>query len=227
MYQNKKILAIIPARAGSKGIPNKNIIDIKGKPLIAYTILAAKRSKYIDKILVSTDSKKIADISIEYGAEVPFLRPKSLASDNAKTIHAVLYTLRKISVTQTYDAVVILQPTSPLRDERDIDNSLELFYKKSQDVVSINKIDINPYLVRKLKNNKLNNLINSNSTIRRQDLPLFYKVNGAIYINKIARLNAQTSLNDNPIGYLMDDSNSLDIDTFNDLKKFAAIIKNK
>ena len=217
MYKNKKIIAIIPARGGSKGIPNKNIVKIKGKPLIAYTILSAKKSRYLDKIIVSTDSKKIARVATSFGASVPFLRTKSLATDNAKTIDTIIYTLKKLK--EKYDAVVILQPTSPLRDQHDIDKAIELFYHEKKDLVSISKIEINPYLIRSKKKGALTNLVNHTSTIRRQDLSTYYKVNGAIYINKISRLTVNTSLNDNPIGYEMNPSHSLDIDTIDDLNE--------
>ena len=118
------VLAIIPARGGSKRIPYKNIQNLAGKPLIAHTIIAAKKSKVIDKIVVSTDDKKIAKISEAYGIEVPFLRPKNISKDNSPTIEAVKHTLEFLRTNQDYipDMIIILQPTSPLRTTRSIDN---------------------------------------------------------------------------------------------------------
>ena len=111
------ILAIVPARGGSKGIPHKNIQELAGKPLIFYTINAAKKSKHIAKIIVTTDSKKIAKISTSYGAEVPFLRPKNISQDGSSTLQAIKHVLREIKNNQSYipDMILILQPTSPLR----------------------------------------------------------------------------------------------------------------
>ena len=122
------ILAIIPARGGSKGIPHKNIQNLAGKPLIAYTIIAAKKSKLIDKIVVSTDDKKIAKISEACGIEVPFLRPKNISKDNSSTIEVVKHTLEFLRTNQDYipDMIIVLQPTSPLRTTRLIDNAIKI-----------------------------------------------------------------------------------------------------
>lgn len=115
-----KILAIIPARKGSKGLKDKNIKDFCGKPLICWTIQSAIKCKFIDKVIVSTDSKKIKDISIKYGAEVPFFRPKKYSDDKAKTLDAVNYTVKKLEKDKSYfaDYIVTLQPTSPLRKKK-------------------------------------------------------------------------------------------------------------
>ena len=125
MYQEHKILAIIPARGGSKGIPNKNIIDLCGKPLIAYSIEAAKKSQYIDDVIVSTDSTIIQNISLTYGAEIPFLRPAELATDTAKTIDCMLYTIKQLALSNRhYTLVVLLQPTQPIRKPEWIDEAI-------------------------------------------------------------------------------------------------------
>ena len=227
MFLDKKVIAIIPARKGSKGIPNKNIRIINGIPLIAHTILAARESKYIDYIFVSTDSLKIANISIKYGADVPFLRPSILADDNSKTIDSVIYSLEELQKNNKfYDVLVLLQPTSPLRTVQDIDSAIELYFEEQRDVVSVNKIDLNPFLVRRFSNGRsLAKLINNNSTIRRQDLPTFYKVNGSIYVNNVKKLSPFTSFNDNPVGFVMDNEHSIDIDTVRDLKTARSIMK--
>ena len=129
MFKEHNILALIPARGGSKGIPRKNIKVLHGSPLIAYTIAAARNSRYIDDVVVTTDSDEIAKIARDYGASVPFMRPSELADDRSKTIDAVLHAVETLEdMGRTFDAVVLLQPTSPLRTSVDIDCSIETFY---------------------------------------------------------------------------------------------------
>lgn len=221
MKYNKKILAIIPARAGSKGIKDKNIVDLNGKPLIAYSIESALKSKYIDKVVVSTDGQNIAKVAKEYGAEIPFLRPEYLASDKAKTIDVVIHCVEEIHKSgQQYDYVVLLQPTQPLRKSWHIDEAIELIIKKDEDaLVSVSKVKDHPILMRTVdKNGYAINLLSESSTVRRQDFPEFYKVNGAIYINKInENFNNKTSLNDNKLVYTMDEKYDIDIDEMLDL----------
>lgn len=220
MYKGLRILALIPARGGSKGIKNKNIIDLHGKPLIYYTIHSALGSKYIDKTIVSTDSEEIARVSREFGADIPFMRPDYLATDTSKTVDVVMHTLDYYrSMGEHYDVLVLLQPTEPLRDEVDIDGSIELFYEKGQrGLVSVSLVNDHPILIRSInENSELTSLLDIESTCRRQDMPSFYRVNGCIYINKISDISNRTSFNDNPIGYIMDDSHSIDIDEMKDL----------
>ena len=124
----KKVLAIIPARGGSKGLPRKNIADLAGKPLIAWTIEASLNSKYITKTMVSSDDKEILDISVEYGAEI-IKRPENLASDDATSESVVKHAIDCLEATgEVFDIVVLLQPTSPLRNSKDIDNAIELMF---------------------------------------------------------------------------------------------------
>lgn len=215
MYKGKSFLCIIPARGGSKGIPKKNIVLVNNKPLIQYTIDAALGSKYLDNIIVSTDDKEIADVSISLGASVPFLRPKNLATDEAKTIDSVIHAIEELkSVGKQYDYVVILQPTQPLRLSRHIDGAIEKIVLSNQEsLVSISKVKEHPILMRIVnEKGELEKLLNINSTVRRQDFPTVYKVNGSIYINKVSCLDIDTSLNDNTFSYLMDEKYDLDID---------------
>jgi len=142
-----KILGLIPARGGSKGIPLKNIQKLAGKPLINYTIESAKKSK-IDKVIVSTDTKKIAQISTSAGAEVPFLRPKKISKDSSSTIKVIKHALKFLKLKQNYepDIIVILQPTSPLRTAKMINNSINILKKsKCSSVISVSKIKSHPY----------------------------------------------------------------------------------
>lgn len=230
MYGDCKILGLIPARGGSKGIKNKNIVDLCGKPLIAYTIDAACNSSYIDNIVVTTDSENIAEISKKWGGEVPFLRPKELAEDTSTTLEAVLHAIRILeNKGQLFDVLVLLQPTSPLRTTEDIDNAIRIFFEKGrQAVVGVSEVDDHPILVRTLgKKGKLEKLLSLNSTCRRQDMPKYYRVNGSLYVNSIANLNLDTSFNDNEIPYVMEKDHSIDIDEIQDLYMVEYYLKNK
>lgn len=221
MFNKNKILAFIPARGGSKGIKDKNIYPLCGKPLIAYTIETALASKYIDDVIVSTDSEKIAEVAKNFGAEIPFLRPKEFATDTSKTIDAILYTLAELSKCgRIFDDFMILQPTSPLRTTNDIDNAIEKYFKfDRKSLVSVSKVKDSPILIRNvIVEDKMEKLLEINSTIRRQDMPNFYRVNGAIYIKKISEIDEQTSFNDNEIPYIMSEENSVDIDEYLDLE---------
>ena len=220
MINNMRILAIVPARGGSKGIKDKNIKEIEGRPLIEYTIEAAKRCEYIDEIVVSTDSEKIAKVAKKAGAKVPFLRPDELASDTARTIDVVLFTIEQLKlIGQEYDIVVLLQPTSPLRDEDDICGAIEKYVScNMKSLVSVSEVSESPILMRQIVDEThMEKLLNINSTIRRQDMAKYYMVNGSIYINKIEELNSDTSLNDNVIPYVMDRSHAVDIDDYVDI----------
>ena len=220
MIEKNKIVALIPARGGSKGIKNKNILDLCGKPLISYTIQAALESKYIDKVIVSTDSQEIADVAIKYGAEVPFLRPGELASDTSKTIDAVMHAVGELEKRkEQYDILILLQATQPLRTADDIDSAIELFIKnKGQSLVSVSPVEDNPILIRTIDNlGRMNSILPMKSTCRRQDMPLYYRVNGCIYINLISELDLNTSFNDNKIPYIMPKERSVDIDEIKDL----------
>lgn len=228
MYKKNKILALIPARGGSKGIKNKNIVSVNGKPLIAYTIDAAKASKYIDYIYVSTDSEKIADVSIKYGALIPFMRDETLAQDTSKTIDAVMFSVNKFKeMGYDFDYLVLLQPTSPLRTGEDIDAAIEkLLASTYTSLVSVSKVDDNPVLIRSIDdNNCLVPILKQSSTVRRQDFKDYYRVNGAIYINKISELTLNTSLNDNLYAYIMPQDRSFDIDTMDDLKTLRNFLR--
>jgi len=223
LYKNQRFLAIIPARGGSKGIPRKNVVEVEGKPLIAYTIETAIASRYLDRVVVSTDDVEIAEVSKQYGAEVPFLRPAHLATDEAKTIDTIMDTLERIS--GTYDYVVLLQPTQPLRTTQQIDDAIQQVVEKNQSsLVSVEEVTDHPILYRTMtKEGELLPLLNQNSTVRRQDFESYYKVNGLIYINKVDELGHDTSLNDNKYSFLT--KQTIDIDTLSDVKEFSDLLK--
>lgn len=230
MIDGKRVLAWIPARGGSKGIKDKNIRDLNGKPLIAYTIEAAAASSYVDKIMVSTDSRRIADIAEAYGAWVPSLRPAELAADTSKTLDAVLYTIELMrSMYQEFQVFCLLQPTSPLRDSRDIDCALEAYVRCGcNPVVSVSPVEDQPLLIRSIADDgTLQPLLHQSSTCRRQDMKPYYVVNGSIYINPVSELGHTTSFNDNAYPYLMDREHGIDIDTLADFDMAADILKKR
>jgi N-acylneuraminate cytidylyltransferase/CMP-N,N'-diacetyllegionaminic acid synthase len=223
MYKNKKFLAIIPARGGSKGIKNKNIVELKGKPLISYTIEEAKKCGIFDKIIVSTDSPEIAKISEKYGAEVPFLRPKKLAIDTASTVDVILHALDYFKAeSEHYDYFVLLQPTSPLRKAEDILNAINLLFEKDADsIVSVCEVEHSPLFCNTLPEDlSLSNFIKKElRNKRRQDLPKYYRINGAIYISKIETfLKIKDFYEGKSYAYIMPIERSIDIDNVIDLK---------
>ena len=230
MIGNKKVIALIPARSGSKGVKNKNIKPFLDKPLIYWTIKAAKESKYIDDILVSTDSKKIANIAKKYGVKAPFLRPKELSTDEAKGIDVVLHALHFIENTENVNdfILVYLQPTSPLRTSKDIDNALKIFIKNKGDfLISVCEAEHNPLWSLTIKENKVDtffgeNFINEN----RQMLPSFYRLNGAIYIGYSNKIKKEKSfINKKTLVYIMPQERSIDVDTEFDFKLAEFILK--
>lgn len=212
-----KVLGIIPARDGSKGMPKKNIRPLLNKPLIAWTIKQAQESRYIDQVLVSTDSEEIAEISRSYGADVPFIRPKELATDSAKVMDVLIHALNWLEMNNSfYDLIILLQPTSPLRTSNDIDSAIELlFSRKAQSIVSVCEVEHHPYWTNTLpsdgcmKDFLRDEIMNKN----RQELPIFYRLNGAIYLAFCDYLKTQGKfLGNETYAYIMSKERSLDID---------------
>lgn len=227
MYNNKKIIAIIPARSGSKGLLDKNIKELKGKPLIAYTIEAALNSNCFDKILVSTDSEKYAEISKKYGADVPFLRSKENSTDKSDSWSVCKEVLDKLD--EKFDVIILLQPTSPLRTPDNIKEALDLFFTKKADViVSTSKISHPVQWCNTLPENlSLKDFIKEEfKNKQRQELPQNYKLNGAIYIVKSELIKANLDLfRENSYAYIMDEENSIDIDNKLDFSIAESLIK--
>tara|TARA_B110000967_G_scaffold208664_1_gene261646 strand:+ start:2005 stop:2706 length:702 start_codon:yes stop_codon:yes gene_type:complete len=222
----KKILAIIPARAGSKGLQRKNVIDLAGKPLIAWSIEASLKSKYISKTLVSSDDNEILNISKKYGADT-LKRPDEFATDISSSEQVISHALNAIN--ETYDYVILLQPTSPLRDVDDIDNAFKTFFSTdAKELISTSAIDNKILKAFKEKTNGFIEGISNNEYpfMRRQNLPKTFMSNGAIYIIKTDEfLKSNSFFTDKTISYLMDDMKSLDIDTLNDLEKIKKYIE--
>lgn len=223
MYNNNKIIGIIPARGGSKGIRKKNIVDLAGKPLIAHTIEQAKGSKYIDEIIVTTDDEEIADIARKLGVEVPFSRPKALATDEAKGIDVVLHAITWFdSNEESFDIVMMLQPTSPLRLSEDIDKAIELlFLKNAMAIVSVCKSEHHPLWSNTLpEDGNMKNFINPEYMNKnRQELPVIYRLNGAIYLSFCNYIKDRKSFyGENTFAYIMPEERSIDIDNILDFK---------
>ena len=219
MINNKKVLAFIPARYGSKRLPKKNIRNLNGLPLISYTINAAKKCEYIDNILISSDSEKIINIALANGCDFDRRNP-DLSSDKTKTIDVIK---ELITRKNKFDIIVTLQPTSPLRNSTDIKNALNLYEeKKANAVISVCKTNTHPDWINTLGNNSEMEEFSNNLYIKKdsQDLQNYYKLNGAIYCNNVDLIqNAKSLLFDKKTyAYIMPISRSVDIDTMNDFE---------
>lgn len=223
-------LAIIPARSGSKGLKNKNIKILDGKPLLAYTIKAAIDSGIFDEVMVSTDSEEYARIAIQYGAEVPFLRSYENSKDTASSWDVVIEVLDSYrSQGVKFNRVCLLQPTSPLRDKKDIQNAYAEFDELgAKAVVGVCEVEHSPALFNILPKNKdMNGFISMKSNKRRQEIEKFWRINGAIYFTDVDFLYENTFLYRNGCyGYMMEQSHSIDIDTELDFLIAESIMKN-
>lgn len=216
------MIALIPARGGSKGLPRKNILDFGGKPLIAHTIDAARNARGISEIIVSTDDSEIADVAIRYGANVPFLRPADLATDSSRAIDVYNYTLDRVEKERemTIASVVVLLPTCPLRTAKDIENALELFKSKGADSVVSYVEEHHPVWWHKGITDDLQffDLFRDIELKNRQEFQKSYYPNGAIYIFKTELLKQGVYYTPNSYAYIMPRERSVDIDTMEDFE---------
>lgn len=228
MYKNNKFLAIIPARSGSKGIKDKNIKLLKNKPLMAYTIEAAKNSEVFDDIIVSTDSKKYKIIAEQYGAKVPFLRDISLSGDFSKTEDVIVDTITNLEkIGKKYDYFVLLQPTSPLRNFKHIQEAIDLILEENlNSVISVCEVDHSLQICNTLKEDKsMYNFISKNNNTLRQNMEKYYRINGAIYIMKVNEyLKNRNFYVEKSKAYIMERKFSVDIDEEIDFLLAEAII---
>ena len=227
MLDGKTFLAIIPARGGSKRLPRKNVLRLNGKPLVSWSIEAGLKSKYIDKVIVTSDDDEILDLAKEFSADI-IRRPSDLASDTATTFMAIAHTIKNL---EEYDYIVLLQPTSPLREEKHIDEAIVLLNKKNADaVISVCEMDHSP-----LWSNTLDDSLSMRGFLkeevlnkRSQDLETFYRLNGSIYICKTEKLLEEKRffLKENIYAYLMDRKSSIDIDEEIDFKIASVLMEN-
>ncbi len=228
------ILGVTLARGGSKKIKNKNIVSIKGKPLIFYTIKEAKKSKFISDYIVSTDSKIISKTCKKYGVEVPFLRPKKLSKDNSSSADALKHALKYMEKKnkKKYDYIVELMCTNPLKKVSDIDNILhKIINKKLNSVIAVNRLlDNHPRRIKKIIKNKLYDFGEKEpNEIRRQDLrPKAYIRSGSIYaMSRKFLLKGLRYKSGSSVPYILDDKNVLNIDEPIDLKLAKILLNEK
>lgn len=217
MVSDHKVVCIIPARGGSKGVVRKNIKELAGKPLIAYTIEQSLQSRYIDRTIVSTEDTKIAEISLSYGAEVPFMRPVSLAGDNVATIDVLLHAINQLEEVEQYgfDIIVLLHTTAPLRNVGDIDTCIELLIEtEAENVFSVTEAHRNPYfnMVEVNADGKIR-LSKEGSFKTRQSAPPIYDLNASIYVwwKEVLKKKKKIFLDRSRI-YVMPKERSMDID---------------
>lgn len=231
MYQGKRVLGLIPARAGSKGVPGKNIKLLAGKPLISYTIEAAKASGIFDFLMVSTDGEEIAATAVKAGADVPFIRPPELAADDAKGIDVLYQTMDWCEKNnKNFDWVMLLQPTSPLRSYKDILSACGIMEKRrAEAVVSVCEVDDHPWWCNTLpSNHSMNSFLRPEAIMtNRQDLPAYYKINGAVYLAKWEFIYQRGSwYGPHTYAYVMPQKRSLDIDSLIDFE-LAGVLMSK
>ena len=220
-------IALIPARGGSKGIPRKNIRELCGKPLIAWSIEAAQKSKYIDRIIISTEDQEIADVARSYGAEVPFLRPVELAQDDSLGITPVIHALEQFPEVEQ---VLLLQPTSPLRTTADIDGIVKMCQEaQAPAAVSICEPSKHPnWMFSCGKDGTLSPFTDNPISTLRQDLPKVYTLNGALYLAKTDWIQQNRSfLSPQTLGYVMPPERSADIDTLLDWEWVELLMSKK
>ncbi len=225
-------LAIITARAGSKGIEDKNIKELNGKPLLAYSIKAAKESSQFTQIMVSTDSEIYASIAKKWGAEVPFLRSREASNDTASSWSVVKEVLRNYGeMGITFDTVTLLQPTSPLREAEDIVNGYKILREKDANlVVAVCEVAHSPLWANTLpENNSLTRFLKPEVvTMPRQSIPKYYRINGALYIIRVDYLlKSKDIYKEKSFALIMDRSRSIDIDDELDFDIAEVLIKHK
>jgi CMP-N,N'-diacetyllegionaminic acid synthase len=230
MYNNQKFLAIIPARGGSKGIPKKNIINVNDQPLITYTIETTKKSQHLDKVYVSSDSDEILQVAKDHGAAT-LKRPEHLAGDTIQNHEVLQHIIHELEAQgETYDYVLWLQPTSPLRTGADIDSAIEkLIAEKNTMLLSITEADFPPDFLITLEDD----VINFQNTklfedVRRQNLPQYYMLNGAIFIFQkdfLLQATAYPFAEKKTSFYLMPKNRSIDIDDLDDLVIVESYLK--
>lgn len=219
MIAEKRVLAVIPARGGSKGLPGKNLLQLGGRPLVAWTIEAASRARYIDRVVVSSDDEEILREARQWGCEEPMARPRELATDSARNIDVVMDLLNRLP---GYDIVALLQPTSPLRDSRHIEEALEAMdAANSGSCISVVRASKSPYWSYSMNGEgRLAPLIDSSTAQRRRQLqPVSYYPNGAIYLATVMQLKETGSfLHPETLGYPMSKEDSIDIDDHFDFR---------
>lgn len=228
MIDGKSVLAIITARGGSKGVPGKNIMIVGGRPLIQWSIDAARAARYVDRLILSSDDTAIMEVARKGGCDVPFVRDAALATDTAFSVDVIADALQRVP---SYDIVVLLQPTSPLRTAKDIDGTIALLMdSKAPACVSVREAEEHPYWTFKLGvDGKLTRFVEPDGGMpqRRQDLPQAWCLNGAVYAASVEWfLRNRTFLSPETVAFPMPAERSVDVDTFEDIEKVNRLIGN-
>lgn len=224
MINEHSVLCIIPARGGSKRLPGKNIKPIGGKPMIAYAIAAGKGSMYVDRTIVSTDDDTIARIAKEHGAEVPFLRPPELATDMAKAVDVVFHALDALKEKDGYvpDVIVLIQPTAPLVQSADVDGAIrQLTDDNTRTCVTMAPISERPEWMYRVENGRAAAFLPAEPVeARSQDLPLLYRINGAVYVVQTEEMRTHKRFTDpeSLSAYIMPRERSVDVDELVDFQ---------
>ena len=235
MISGKRVLALIPARGGSKGLPKKNIIELNGKPLLGWPIQAAQKSRYVDRVALSTDDMSIAKKALDYGADVPFMRPAELATNTASSASVIKHAISALKEEgDSFEYVVLLEPTSPLTEAVDVDNALKILDSKrsiADSIVGVSKVVAT--------HPDFNVLINENGLIRaflssdfallkrRQDLTELYFLDGSLYISDVSVFLMENSFyHDRTLGYVFPKWKAFEVDDIIDLICVEAIMKN-
>ena len=223
-------LALIPARAGSKGIVNKNTYPISGKPLIEYTINSAINSKYLDEIHLSSDSNEIINLSDKLGVKSYYLRPKNLSNDTASALDVMLYHINWLKEKKniSVENLIYLQPTSPIRKDSLIDDAIKKFKSSnSQSLVAICECSQHPFETVYIKKDKIFKFPSANKYTRRQDYPNYYFISGSIYIYKVKNLlKEKNDIHENSDYIITSNEEGVDIDNLLDLKVAESLINN-
>ena len=226
MIHGKSVVAVITARGGSKGLPRKNVLELAGRPLIAWTIAAARASRYLDRFVLSSDDDEIIQVAREWECEVPFLRPATLATDEARSADVLLHALDALG--ESYDYAVLLQPTSPLRTAEDIDGALrECLRRVAPSCVSVSEPEMSPYwMFRMDADGRLHRLLDDGMAAhRRQNLPPVYALNGAVYVVAVPWFRERrTFVTPETVAYVMPPERSVDVDTAANLAAADALL---
>jgi len=234
---NGNVVAVIPARGGSKGLLRKNVLTLQGKPVLAYTIEAALAAKTLDRVILSTDSEEIANVGREYGADVPFMRPAKLATDSAHPTAVLEHAVNHLESQENYpvELVVTLQPTSPLRSAGNIDQAVGCLkqHPEFDSVITVREVDLPTYWILRLDGSLLRPFVDDGvdySLKRRQDMEQHYRPNGAVYVTRRSLLKDRglifSAYAGGSTGYvIMDPESSLDIDTQFDFMVIEAALK--
>lgn len=229
MFLNKRVLGVIPARGGSKGLTRKNILETNGRPLISWTIQQGIKSKYIDRIIVSTDDEQIAEISRNEGADIPFIRPARLATDTAKTIDVIEHLMSKLKkIGEIYEIIVLLEPTSPLRKEKDIDSAIEALERsgKFDGAVTLGRYKTHPELAKRIEGDCIVDTSLRVNQSRRQDLKELYFPFGVAYVVRACVFEKERTFYPKKLTYhIIEDWQCYEIDDYWDWVCVEAIMK--